>query len=120
MGDDAISLDYLNPKKNGGNSTVVANAAQSKTNNKKDCFDCDYFPMCTYDVTTKYNGRDFHGIRKDDNSIEYFYCNNGEVIKRWDYTNVVKKQELIQGTWDDYRRTYEDYENKTASLVIMK
>ena len=114
--DNSISLYYTKAKKSAPSVDKTINA----TATNKGCFDCDYFPLCKYDVVKSYQGKIFRGIRNANNSIEYYFCDNGELIKRWDYTNVVKKQELIQGTWDDYIRTYDDYENNTASLVIMK
>lgn len=116
-GADLIKLAYTKQKSSssGTDKIVVKNNI-----NKKNCFDCDYFPMCTYDVTKSYNGRIFRGIRSDDNSITYYYCNNGELIKRWDYTKKITRKEFSEGTWDDYITTYEDYENKTASLTILK
>ena len=107
--DNSIKLDYTKAKKN----TSVATS-------KKDCFDCDYFPMCTYDLTKSYGGRIFHGIRNDDNSVDYYYCNNGEVIKRWDYTEAVTRTTVTSGQWDDWITTWKDYENKTASLTILR
>jgi hypothetical protein len=84
LGDDAISLNYINPKKNEGNSSAVTNAAQTKTTNKKDCFDCDYFPLCKYDVTKTFGGGHvYRGIQISDDYIEYFNCENGIVTKKW-------------------------------------
>ncbi len=87
---------------------------------KKDCFACDYFPMCSFDVSKSYNNRLFHGTRNDDNSIVYYYCSNGEVIKRWEYTREVTKTEFLSGWNDDYIHTYTDYENKNASITVLK
>lgn len=81
--DNAISLNYVNPKQNAGNSTVATNPAQNKTTNKKDCFDCDYFPMCKYDVTLPFGGKQYRGIRREDGSITYYYCENGDVTMKW-------------------------------------
>lgn len=117
IGGDLIKLDYSKVQ---SNSSGTDKTVQKNNGNKKDCFDCDYFPMCTYDLTKSYGGRIFHGIREDDNSIEYYYCSNGELIKRWDYTKKVTRKEFTAGLWDDYITTYEDYENKTASLTILK
>ena len=84
LGDDAISLNYINPKKNPANSTAVTNAAQSKTTNKKDCFDCDYFPLCNYDVKKTFGGGHvYRGIRESDQSIIYYNCENGIVTRKW-------------------------------------
>jgi hypothetical protein len=119
INDEVISLNYqgegidkpmLIDKK-------TATAANLK---KKGCFECDYFPLCKYDVTKSYGGKEFRGIRHEDNSIEYYYCEDGVLTKRWEYSSKITRQEFIQGTWDDYVRTYEDYVNKTASMVILK
>ena len=64
MGDDALTLNYLNPKKTDGKPTVVTNPPQVKTTDKKDCFDCEYYPMCEFDLTKSYGGKVYHGSEK--------------------------------------------------------
>ena len=111
MGDDAITLNYLNPKTNSGNSTVVTNTPQTKTTNQKDCFDCDYFPMCAYDETLSFGGKEYRGWRDVDGSLSYYYCEKGEVTKIWDYTvNVI----------DDYLLGDHHVEERVGNMVIMK
>lgn len=47
-----------------------------------DCKSCLYFPLCNYDVTKSFQGIVWKGIRYDDNTIEYYYCNNGVLQKK--------------------------------------
>jgi len=118
VNDNSIELDYTKSKTNG--------AAYDKTSgtndvNKNNCFDCVYFPMCNYDVTKSYEGgKKFRGIRKDDNSVVYYYCEKGDVIMRWDYTKPVTRQEWVSTGWDNAMISYDEYVNKTASLTILR
>ncbi len=114
--DQVISLNYQSE------GVVLTNkkTATSANLKKKGCFECDYFPLCKYDVTKSYEGKVFRGIRHEDNSIEYYYCENGELTKRWEYSSKITRQQFIEGTWDDFVLTYDDYVNKTASMVILK
>ena len=52
--DNAIALDYVKTKKT---NVDVDKTATTNQANKKDCFDCDYFPICNYDETKSFGGK---------------------------------------------------------------
>ncbi len=90
--DDTISLTSITGK----NKTTVSNTA-SKSNNqpvknvttkpknpdKKDCGDCEYFPICDYDGTKSFQGKIFRKLEYDE-GIVYYNCDNGVVAKKWE------------------------------------
>jgi hypothetical protein len=97
MSDDAISLAYSKPSKSTGSTTASASTSQSKSTNKKDCLECEYFPLCKFDVTKSFGGNIYKGLREEDGTIKYYYCDNGVVTMKWEtiYTSPA-------GTATDY------------------
>ncbi len=124
ISNDAISLNYVNPQKNGANSTAETSAAQTKNINKKDCFDCDYFPMCKYDDTKKYDGGHiYRGVRESDVSIAYYNCENGVVTEKWVTSSNEQYKAVDYNPFTD-RETVIYYEGKpvytTHTQIILK
>ncbi len=112
INDDTISLTGIITK-----SKAIDATPAGKNNNqaakKSNCFDCDYFPLCDYDVTISYGGKLFKGIRQDDNSVKYYYCENGVVTKKWETIETVVKGDAFSGFYDDEVK-------KAHTMIILK
>ena len=110
--DDTISLTSIIGK---SKATVSSPAAKSKNQpaKKSNCFDCEYFPLCEYDVTISYRGKIYRGLRQDDNSVKYYYCENGVVTKKWETIETVVKGDAFNGFYDDEVK-------KAHTMIILK
>lgn len=80
MSDNSISLNHISAQKP---STGSAQQAAGK----KDCGDCEYFPLCNYDGTRSFQGKVFRKIDYDDGPV-YYNCENGVVTKKWENISV--------------------------------
>lgn len=59
--------------------------AQNTNSNKGNC-GCNYMPLCNYDLTRSYGGKVYKGIRNDDESINYYNCENGILTRKFSVT----------------------------------
>lgn len=65
-------------------ATAQKNTIASANNKQKNCFDCEYFPMCNYDVEKSYGGKVYHGMRNDKDGVVYYNCEDGVVTMKWE------------------------------------
>lgn len=91
-------------------NTTISNTTKSV---KKDCGDCAYFPVCNYDVTKTYSGKEYRGIRGKDESIVWYNCDNGTVTEMQEFKRNVVAQ-------DSYGNFYDTYETAKSEEVILK
>ncbi len=73
---------------------VVQVTAQNATSNKGNC-GCNYMPLCDYDLTRSYGGKVYKGIRNDDETVNYYHCENGILTRKFSVT-------IYHGFSDEY------------------
>lgn len=119
----SLRAQVNNKQKKPAGSTATARIAQTKTNTKKTCCECEYFVMCKYDVTKSFGGDIYKGLRNDDGSITYYNCDNGEVSMKWEtiYTPPIQSASdydpISNTTTTIYYRDNQQYQLNTRVFI---
>lgn len=73
---------------------IMPGFSQNNPANKGNC-GCNYMPLCNYDLTKSYSGKVYKGIRGDDESVNYYNCDNGILTRKFSAT-------IYHGSQDEY------------------